>query len=147
MWLPMIPRLRDRWRRRLDLDQVRPKRGALEERICQVFDIIDDGSRRPIELLLRYILLQALRDRAIGIHFFYDEDDHCIRLLYCRAMPADRKEYPITPSRLTFDGPRSDRVNLADGQFVQPDPGNPANERIWYEMVPPRTGVPRAAST
>jgi hypothetical protein len=133
----MIPSLLDRWRRRLDLDQIRPKRGVLDDQVSHVFEFIDDGSRRSIELLLRYIMLQALVDRVIGVHFFLDEDDQCVRMLYCLAVPADRKQEPITPSCLPFDGPRSDRINMIEGQFVQPDPTNPAYERIWYEMIPP----------
>jgi hypothetical protein len=137
----MLPRLRDRWRRRLDLDQVRPKRGVLAEQVSHVFDIIDDGSRRPLELLLRYVLLQAMADRAWGIHFFYDEDDSCIRMLYCLALPGDRTHGPLTPSQLPLDDPRPAAIGLPAEELVQPDPTNPAYERVWYEMVPPPVGV------
>jgi hypothetical protein len=88
----MLPRLLDRWHRRLDLDQVRPKKGKLVDYIGQVFEFIDDGSRRSIELLLRYILLQALVDHAIGVHFYYDEPG--IRMLYCLAVPPE----PASPA-------------------------------------------------
>ena len=137
----MIPSLLDRWRRRLDLDQVRPKPGTLDEPFDRVLPIVDDGSCRSIELLLRYILLQALVDRAIGIHFFSDEEDACIRMLYCLAVPPELKYGPMTPSGLAFDGPRMDRVDMGSGPFVWPDPADPAYERIWYEMVPPPISI------
>lgn len=126
----------DRWRRRLDLDQIEQQSGVINEQLSRVFEILDDGqSNKPIIDLIRCILLQSLIDRALAVHIFYDDEDNCLRMLYCLAVPPEHKRCPLTPSQLPEDGLLPECGDAP--RLVHSDPTNADYERVWYEMVPP----------
>ena len=124
-------------RRRLDVD-LRSLRGmSIDEDLDGLICVIEQGQvGKAVPGLIRLVLLQALTDRAIAIHLFFDPDDRCIRMLYCLAVPPEAKMYPRTPSSLVNvdTGIREDAG--APGDIVWPDPARPDYERVWYEMVP-----------
>jgi hypothetical protein len=135
----------DRWRRRLDLDRFLPKRDVLDCHLSELIGVLDRGpSHGAVQRLLGYVLLKAIADRAIGVHFFFDTDDDCLRNLYCLAVdPAwgDGKVFPgegmMFPADIPCEEWESGRTELEGFKIVTPDRGNPGYARYWFEMVPP----------